>query len=146
MLDGGYGTGFVIAGNLYDVAFYSLSGTGNTNASLIAGPYKFYGKGTEKDWMQFGPVAVDLAPNTTYAYVWDLDAANANLTVGQSADISEQFWITGGSPALTGAGVGGGEIATIQAPNAIAATSGQAMPAAGSVNYNNPRSTLRRSI
>ena len=59
VLDCGWGTGFAIAGNLYDVAFYSLSGTGNTNATLIAGPYKYYGKGTENNWMQFQALQVD---------------------------------------------------------------------------------------
>ena len=136
--DGGWGIGFASAGNLYDVAFYSLSGTGNTTATMIAGPYKFYGKGTENDWMQFGPLNVHLSPNTTYAFVWDLDAANANLTAGQTADIHEDIWVTRGDPTLQGGGAAGGQICVIQAPNAVAATPNQVIPNQGAVEHAAP--------
>ena len=142
VLDGGWGTGFAIAGNLYDVAFYSLSGTGNTNATLIAGPYKYYGKGTENNWMQFQALQVDLAPNATYAWVWDLDSGNQNLSAGQTTDIYEDIWVTGGSPTLNGGGASGaGQIAVIQSPNAQSGVSGQVIPNQGAVQYNTPANT-----
>jgi hypothetical protein len=141
VLDVGWGTGFNWANNLYDVAFYSLSGTGTTTATLIAGPYKFYGRGTEDNWMQFGPLNVHLSPNTTYAFVWDLDSANTNITAGQTPDIYEDIWITGGDPTLQGGGAAGGQICVIQAPNAVAATPNQVIPNQGLVTYNSPAQT-----
>ena len=141
VLDGGWGNGFAIIPQLYDVAFYSLSGDGST-ATLAAGPFEFMGKATESNWVQFTPLAVDLAPNTTYAWVWDLDAANATYQYsGNNGDNHEDIWITGGNPALKGGGAAGGQIAIINAPNAQNGVSGQAIPNQGSVTYNTPPNT-----
>jgi hypothetical protein len=141
VLDGGWGTGFVIAGNLYDVAFYALSGAGNTNATMIAGPLRYFGKGTENDWMQFTGLGVDLAPATTYAFVWDLDGANTTLSSGQTTDIYENIWIAGPNPTITGGGVGGGQIAVIKDPNGQTGVANQTIPSQGAVIYNSPANT-----
>jgi len=91
--------------------------------------------------MQFGPLNVHLSPNTTYAFVWDLDSVNTNITAGQTPDIYEDIWITGDDPTLQGGGAAGGQICVIQAPNAVAATPNQAIPNQGLVTYNSPAQT-----
>jgi hypothetical protein len=126
----GWGTGYEVTGNLYDVAFYSLDTAGTTATQV--GAYQFYGKGTQQGFMQFPSMTVELAPSTTYAFVWGLDGGNAADQNGSAygpGDNYEAIWVSS-EPSFAG------QICTIAGPSEPAMA-----PVSGAVTYFTPANT-----
>lgn len=94
---------------LYDLYFYTLSGTGLTNATQIAS-YQFYGGGVQNDWFEIVGLNVPLLPNTAYAYTFGRDSTATGW---------EHIGDQGGQP------YAGGQLLTIGNTNGGMVTYGQ---------------------
>lgn len=64
----GNGGGSQLISQTFTLRIYQLSGTGNTNATLLNTYTATSQLFTENDWMQWTGLGASLAPNTTYAY------------------------------------------------------------------------------
>jgi len=97
----GGGGGTPLQSQSFTLAIYQLSGTGLTNATLLATYTATSALGAEGDWMQWTNLGVSLQPSTTYAYGfgrspgspgdWELMSTATNLPYagGQACEIRD---------------------------------------------------------